>query len=804
MNKNIIESSGLCLIKPLKENEISDIIKSIFSDKGVNIVEMFIARNFIAKHIHLLSQEQKNNFNEGLKFLYKENVFNDENDEYFSKYFFKLKHEPNDTKINILIDGDPIKLKANKKRIPQEFEIKSDFRKVNVEKSKLFKKYKNKDISQKFSTFNDIEKIEVIELINDIKNQEIRNHVVSLMLKKNNKSSVFEDFRNEFSKVKLLDLISINKELLKDNIEPQIYFSWKKEILYKLTGLIHELNPDEIFKKMVNKKGIYFSKTDLREMFETDNVFKEIILSLENDLPQININDRVKQTYPFLTSNKKIDLIVDILFHCKKNMVLIDKDNNKQAIFHKIDKTKNSNYSFDFVWKRRFVSNLLSDLYSIEIFNENEIKIWEKLIDKDNMLFKTNFTLEIQNLEQYEEFINIFVDKLKEQKGMNFNSLKNSILDFINKSISLVSFYKNVSLNDFENYLEKIYDSKENDVLLKVILTHMIFEKHFGFRKFLTSLKEYPMIGNIKNDIETYMDISNNENLNIERLEYISEYLNLGKLTNLINEKNSLLATDYLKDILDLNYRNQICLGQSHEGSANQINSFFKKLENDKKIELLEYILPKSKKIINSILIHNPQELLFVNSITPFENIHINDKNIKYIDFVMENIEIDKNYKEIIKNISIEKALSQGFLWKILENNNQAISDISYILNKKMALYLGNVKKYKEEINFVYNFLNISEELDIKEKYLNYGDENLGEITKFFVDTLNKYDINSKSLYKIKTSLNTLNQARNLSYLLKKSNSESVSFFIKQVQEARLLSLLDEKDEDVNRIKKKI
>lgn len=796
--KNIIRTAGLSLVN-IQEEEKKLVINSIFEENKINIMEMFIARNFLIINQDLMTNKQQRDFAAIMAYCVnrsnqQKGRITQENDvkelldlksidgikelEELSKNFSTLPIFFNDQKIKI---EDKDYQRKEETFVKRKIVKVPNFYKEGIDLNELIPSLNSKEIFSIFS-FHRKHKKNVSEILS-----------IMNMKKKSKVKSLKDNLSEAISRINSDVLFSINVEDMMVQVKNSetfgAYSYFKTLTERRLNGLYPD--HDKIISICVKEKGIFFTKEDLDYELK-NNVLLENELNkinkLVNIVPNITINDNYLEKFPFLKKNENLyENFLNLLIQSKKNMVVKKNEKPIRLFTEDID----SDYTFYFIVAKREYQKLYLNIILNEKFKDQEVtnRFGEELLNKifgiDNILDDYGESLEVKNREHLDEIIDFAIKTMKNSKKQIIP--ENLRIHDLHRLLNPYSFIQNIKINEFKDYIKKLED-KANETgdeadIIKLLLIHMISVGAVGKSIYLDEKIEV-------SPKEEYLKAYDDERNHLKLL-YLSEIANVGNLLKISKDSVSPLVNFLVPLFLEYNERNEITIGVSHNGTANLISQKFLQNLSDPKYDLnndqeFQYLFEKSKKILKSILENSPDALLFINSIAPFSELE--GKN--YIEMLIDDVKKEDKYANIIKNINWEEGLSNYNIWNEISHKNNNTLSLKKILNNNIftndkEISKSNIKSFEKVLNVLNGNQIVKNE----------------DIINFLLDTnLSKIDC-----LKVRRAL--VNEYLRKDYVENFIKQESlfVGDIKQKIRELNLTEVLDEKNlEKKNKAKKKI
>lgn len=692
--QSVFKTSGLSLLDIKTEKDKKNIFNEIFAKQGTNIVELFLANDFIIENKHLLTKEQQESFTAVISACISRGnqsigKYNQESDvsalmemseikdikkvEMLSKNFMGMK---------FIFEGKPISLKKldRKKYIADETKKK----KVKVK----FPKFYNQDLDLN-KTIPLLNSEEIFSLFVAARQYRESESLISLMLNKKvnpTKGSILEQ---QIQNIENDVFFNIDIKGIVDLVETQkdfnAYFGFKTMYIRRLI----EQFPDaeKIMRVCVEKNGVHFTAEQLSyELKHSDKLSKELkqINNLTERFKSFNVTNKYKEFFPILDSQSTLyDNIINVLMMMKKNMIV---SKNDMLSIYKDDVSSKGSYIFSHLKASREFTMLFCEVMIHNIFGEVDEhltknmgkEIIKKFKHNSNLIDDYYNALGISSIEHLDKIIEDAVDYAKEH-GAGFSDLKwNEMFNIINP----YSFMQNISLDEFKAYIKNLEDkaeTSEDDLsLFKLMLTHVITVGPIGK---MIAIRDYEKHSN-KSDV---LLNSYDDERDLIKFAHMAEVVNIGKLINLANKKEMSFYKDFFANFCQYHERVDMSVGIAHEGLANRISREQKMKEcednwSKEKDVVFQYYLNGSKKILKSILDNTPDTLLFFHSIAPFSNI----KDRAYMDILLDEIKEEPKYEKIINSMNIINGLSTSKLWCRDIKRGYDTPSLKYTLNTKI------------------------------------------------------------------------------------------------------------------------
>lgn len=426
---------------------------------------------------------------------------------------------------------------------------------------------------------------------------------------------------------------------------------------------------------------------------------------------------KIKKNYTFLYLDTKI-----LHFFLKKGFDI--KYRNFIFLFLKNNiKINNSSYKFINKFDNKKLENYIFQKVN-KLFNENDIKIFENIINICNKIIKKNniFKLIEKNIVKLDNnfYANTKLSRFLNSKNI-FNYFKFDGV-IINNNIEKNRLYSLIAIN----YYNKIYNlnSKINNSDLKQINTKcsIIFTEKQNIDTWITLIKSYIPESKICKIItkKELKNIYNKDILNIDFLIINVNFINNNYFKNYYNkykiEDNKLFYNLIINSIYD-NLFNKNILNEKFNNLYifkwnNIIYDDIEKIESVDKNNFINYLSINNIKYyllnnnINDIILN----YIVKNSIIDIKNkvdnqlLYINNLNIDYdnfYNFVKTELLIKDNKKSNIIYNFIKVSLDDIEL--NLYNN---LFDLD---NKNKSLFLMNLNDYNFNINTIDKLNNINE-----------------------------------------------------------------------------------------------
>ena len=685
-------------------------------------------------------------------------------------------------------------------RIEREYAVKKDLTKINYNHRNIYKFINEKDLEL-------IKKDSACDILVKQLFGTVEIFLSSSMITQNIDYDIltmdFKDCIDIIDKSCNIEYINNLYNLFKTTINKYRDFrrivESKKQVYEKLisTNKIEEINDEEIINNKNKLDLLLKEKTELQELFESNDYIKidiknpKTLLLLDIDYIKLiedlkkNINDENKQ----ITTNKEYILYKEQFNELK--YLLKDETTNSLNI---LKKSYNSSIIIDDNEKKikpcelsliKKEEELLKQYLNDDIkFKDTYIKSLEEYKDELNILNETYKDL----TEKHKEIINIKPNEIIDPKITNENHLKeiNKIFETVDELHKYISenikepklnskIKKEYTYNDYKKYLEKEIEINKKLKLNKERIIKLENDFKLTFSKQQTlKIKNKPEICisyksssiinkeikkiNIKELLKQIID--DEKILNI----YYEKQDNINKLeTELLSYKQELLLFTS-KDDYKYNPLCEICCNRSWVCRIKELDIIINKLECDIKTKNEEinndendYLLIFERNEINNE-IKKRYELLN-EWFEYYKSKEIYDKIIKELNLIVsEKDNINKEIIELDKEINEIKIIKINFnnitydLYETLKNIDlyekyKIWLDKYECINKELIIVKTNITNLEYYINYSTNIKpRISSLIILKQQYKEWEDyENkLKKINAFKMfelrDMLEMYD----------------------------------------------------------------
>jgi hypothetical protein len=429
-----------------------------------------------------------------------------------------------------------------------------------------------------------------------------------------------------------------------------------------------------------------------------------------------------------------------------------------------------------------------SDVYTIEIQRILKKKIYSK--KKNNKSFYTKHNIKVfllvnynrlqyyikQNIPilQFNLLYKIILSNLKVSKNEYIHNII-CINKAFNKKISM----KNIILNNFNFF-------SLNDYYLDILNKKIIDKKNLILTKYIVNgcIIYYDLLKSLIDEIIT---IKNTIFIGNESQKIYGNIITNLDTIDINNIYDTIILLDTSIDISSIKYNKIIvCINKTDNIKVNNVILLLNKYFS---INLYKYELTNKLiyNILNICVFRNySQKLIKVTNINIHENEYINIKNFKIVDNEIltklcnicfnNNINIETICNHYFCSSCIIKLLNKtklicpycrltntlNTLTYLVKSKNDILNDKTNINNKYKYLIK---KSMKNEISIIYNDDNKINSLRNLYKFMNfkpyiYNSYNIETINKnniYFLDNIDKYDINNISNTLIKNGLKKIN-----------------------------------------------
>ena len=753
----IEESENVTIIQPTNESfsqltkEEEKLKSEIYNEN--NFVERNDDEDFIGKNITFnLSKIKTENYNNIS--LYK-NIIDEEFAANIFKYFDKLsykqynKTDDNENKFRILKDFKEDFLNENKAIDSSEIEVEHSklpskiVKKRNLQSSGSYygmKNIENEKILFKYNLIGLILEGIVVSKI-DVSNGKCTSYLkltfgfISLKFKfktMQTNQHIISKNSNQMTYNLMGLLYYSNEDLIKRNqIYSDFIINLEKNVsklyekYYDYSGLFRD-SLDNLYNEVKNFSGIIFD--ELIELIERvyDN-YTNILNKVENN--EYQIISEIRE----ITKNEYINYINEmfILIISYKNDTLLFMENLNHEV--KLIQTFQIDILFD----------IIDLIYDSTLVLKDFIKKLFKAVDRGVTTFK-------YDLREYMEEIIGQLLYLTDFLSVNINKneiLKNAISlekrqkvtlklkNFRNIILRIIEILNNHILNDYE---EEISSNKENSIR---------YSKEYIIKNCIDDIDNNSNI--IIDDIKTKIYLMNYYESYAENIQIINEIMNksLIEFNNdmyeqvLINIKN--ISPEYLdaKSALIINKNNLFTLSNNITNVINEeindinnyISSYSSKYINDNNY-LLDYNIYYFRKYFTN---------KFISSIlNEFRTIIKDTLQNHYMQLINNNYALAFQYMEDVYN-HFSKAKKYRILGKVFIN--------TYTKYKSTFQEMAYLTSSDEFLDFITdNFYNVSNYV------INYVNEKLESINKYYFNETNKYEKNWYKLDLIKQEIKRL------------------------------------------------
>ena len=322
--------------------------------------------------------------------------------------------------------------------------------------------------------------------------------------------------------------------------------------------------------------------------------------------------------------------------------------------------------------------NLFKTNSSIEYFDCSNNFITDYTGRDFAISLKNNITLKSINLydnQLHDEIGKLFIELLDINKtliyiNLNYNRIQVKTMEELNKILKINhDKQKNSFIPDLvQNIKELEFQPEQFSILSKKILEKKSLQK-FLYKKVQKDDKKFCSLLNIENK-KIEKELKKLDELIKEKKEYELKILEITRKMD-ISDRERIIKEEKIKDKIeeekkileDIKEENHIVLKDFNMDKSELMENFEKK-EKEHKLSKEKYLMAKNfydskdKEYIEKFSYY--QDLINPNLLVPIKKTNIkNDKNIKILKKIMENIEYDNgdnngNNKDIEKFIKIE------------------------------------------------------------------------------------------------------------------------------------------------------
>ncbi|ORX58343.1 hypothetical protein BCR36DRAFT_366560 [Piromyces finnis] len=440
-------------------------------------------------------------------------------------------------------------------------------------------------------------------------------------------------FSQEIEQLKLLNEIQSQMQLLQTEFINEQNTNIQEQVINFIKNMqyIQSLQTDFQVSEIKKLKKLYYD--------ELDNNYK---LSLQNNL---KVNLDIDNRNAIINDN-----IINKNNKDKSNEINVSHENNNNTqmniYYYNNDKAKKINYKND---------NINKNCRNVELRNDNNINVLQKLSNKENEKKKDTNTLYSKYINQKASFIPIYVNK-------NSLKIKKSTKKLYDK-VNLVKYYEKKNDNKVNNNFN-IYKDKDMQIPIKD-------EKN---------VSNYNISLSIKKQNDNNLNYENN--INIESV-YDKDSNDMDNTT--ISTSKEVRQKKKIKKF-NYSFAKKVIL---------ELQSIRVKIEND------EYIENDIFKDESSIVLQD-----FTEDDSTFN--HLLDP--KRIHDLIENDIINPSQLPIKLSKKSDNKLHKltDKPKNVIEKNNKYKNNKNFILNKKLKINKNNIKKtiihkapmsYRDEIN---------------------------------------------------------------------------------------------------------
>lgn len=793
--KSIMETAGLSLLS-INEEEKNLVINEIFQENSVNIIEMFIAKDFLFANKDLMTKKQRNDFativyfcNHNKKSEFARQSSNSDNK---LLYFCELKSiqelknlSENFNNLNKVFNGNNI---LSKKEKITEY-TNSDIEKSKKKKVILPRFYKETaDLNEEIPKLTDKEVFSIFKTMRDH-----RQHCSNILniLSKNKVKTKADIFAEKVKKISTNVILNIDIKAMvkqvksKDDLAAYYYFKtvYEREII--------NLFPDmeKIISACAKSNGINFTKEDINTNLKENKVLKSEYKKLTKFfelLPKFNITDKYLNVFPFLNKEESgYENFLNMVMFAKKNIVV--SRNNKNSLYQEGITKDDSNFEClkaQKEFKMLFCEVVINERFKVD--EEITIALGEdilnKMFGKQNLFDEYYSVLSFNNIAHLDKTMNYLVDILKTKKiTANPNAFKiNELAYLVNPYI----FAQNITLDEFKNYVKELEDKSVNskEDAMKLLVVHSIFVGAVGKSLILRNHENY-------NSQSAPLMVEDDEKL-YAKFFYLSEIANVGNLFKMSKGKTGFYSI-FLENFFEYKERGELTVGVSHSGFANRIygeNSWYlESFETDKDLNKerdIRFLFNQSTKILKSILDHSPEIVVFLYSIAPFSE--LKEKN--YLEVLINEVRKEDKYKQILENIDLGKALVEYDLWEEIVNRDTTPA-LRNILENNLLIHDKNL--ITKNITYLNNLLTLT----------NYDSQIVNNQSA--IDYLENTNLSKLEIKNITNILEKDVFMKKFLGNLQKSNSNLIEDLNNKLREFKLIETLEHKDIEKDLKKKK-